>query len=168
MIDLFNEDNNGAEFSKCGKYRYKLWRIWDKNLPLAMCIGLNPSKANSNKNDQTIIHLIKMLSKLGYGGFYMMNLFAWISPKPQDLLTCPDPLGDNNGKLKEVESICQDVIVCWGDFKQAEERIKDVLPNYPNAKCFGKSAGGRPFHPLALMYNGTAKEPKLTKYESNK
>lgn len=131
-----------------------------------MCIGLNPSTANSNKNDQTINYLTKMLSQLGYGGFYMMNLFAWISPKPQDLLTCPDPLGENNGKLKEVEVICQEVIVCWGDFKQAQDRIREVLPNYPNAKCFGKNKNGTPFHPLALMYNGTSKNPQLTNYNS--
>ena len=72
-MNLF-DNNSGAEFSKCGKYRYKLWRIWNTELKLAMCIGLNPSTANANKNDQTISYLIKMLSILGYGGFYMMNL----------------------------------------------------------------------------------------------
>lgn len=150
MGNLF-DNNSGAEFSKCGKYRYKLWRIWDESKPLAMCIGLNPSTANANKNDQTISYLIKMLTKLGYGGFYMTNLFAWISSKPDDLLTCEDALGENDNKMKEVEALCQDVIACWGNFKQAEQRIKEVLPNYPNAKCFGATASGRPFHPLAMM-----------------
>lgn len=45
-------ENNGAEFSECGKYRYKLWRIWDDKLPLAMCIGLNllpPTKAKTTR-----------------------------------------------------------------------------------------------------------------------
>lgn len=161
------DNNTGAEFSKCGKYRYKLWRIWDESLPKAMCIGLNPSTANANKNDQTINYLVMMLSKLGYGGFYMMNLFAWISSKPADLLTCPDPLGENENKLQEVESICDDVIVCWGNFKQSQDRIKEVLPRYPNAKCFGKNKNGTPFHPLALMYNGTAKNPNLFIYTPN-
>ena len=73
MNDLFNESTHGAEFSKCGKYRYKLFRIWNRELPLVMAIGLNPSTANANKNDQTINYLILMLTKLGYGGFYMMN-----------------------------------------------------------------------------------------------
>lgn len=154
-------ENNGAEFSECGKYRYKLWRIWDDTLPLAMCIGLNPSTANSDKNDPTINILIRMLSKLGYGGFYMMNLFAVISSNPDYLLTCENPIGDNESKLKEVESLCSDVIVCWGSFKQATDRIKHVLPNYPKAKCFGISKGGAPLHPLALMYNGTQNNPKL-------
>lgn len=162
-MDLFDNDN-GAEFSKCGKYRYKLWRIWDNSLPKAMCIGLNPSNANAIKNDPTINYLRMMLSKLGYGGFYMMNLFAWISSKPEQLLTCDDPIGDNENKLKDVEKICDAVIVCWGNFKQAKQRIEEVLPKYPNAKCFGKNANGTPYHPLALMYNGTSKTPQLINY----
>jgi hypothetical protein len=164
MADLFDNNDDGAEFSKCGKYRYKLWRIWDKKLPLAMCIGLNPSTANASKNDPTIGYLRRMLSKLGYGGFYMMNLFAYISSKPEDLLTCGDPLGDNESKLEEVEAMCHDVVVCWGNFKQASERIKEVLPRYPEAKCFGVNRNGTPYHPLALMYNGTSGSPQLFLY----
>jgi len=163
-MNLF--ENNGAEFSEDGKYRYKLWRIWNDSLPKAMCIGLNPSTANKDKNDQTINNLKRILSTLGYGGFYMMNLFAYISPHPEDLLTCENPLGENDTKLQDVESLCDDVIVCWGQFKQAEERIKQVLPNYPNAKCFGVNKNGTPCHPLALMYNGTVKSPKLFDYKS--
>lgn len=159
------DNNSGAEFSICGKYRYKLWRIWDESKPLAMCIGLNPSTANANKNDQTINYLIKMLRILGYGGFYMTNLFAWISSNPDDLLTCADALGDNENKLKEVETICQEVIVCWGNFKQAEQRIKEVLPNYPQAKCFGTTQSGRPLHPLAMMYMGLSDKPELFLYK---
>lgn len=164
-VDLFPSETSGAEFSECRKYRYKLWRIWDKTLPKAMCIGLNPSTANSETNDPTINNLISMLKKLGYGGFYMMNLFAWISSKPEVLLVVADPVGDNDNKLKEVNAICDDVIVCWGNFKQADYRIKQVLPTYPNAKCFGFNKNGTPMHPLALMYNGTVKNPNLQNYK---
>lgn len=162
-MDLF-DNGSGAEFSTCRKYRYKLWRIWNENLPKAMCIGLNPSTANTDSNDPTIDNLKRILSKLGYGGFYMMNLFTWISSKPEDLLICGDPLGDNENKLKEVASICDDVIVCWGNFKQAKDRIEKVLPDFPNAKCFGWNKNGTPCHPLALMYNGTVNSPKLFYY----
>lgn len=165
MNDLFNEDSKGAEFSEDRKYRYKLWRVWNKNLPIAMCIGLNPSTANSEKDDSTINILKSTLHILGYGGFYMMNLFAIISSKPEILLTCENPIGDNENKLKEVELLCNDVIVCWGTFPQAKERIKAILPNYPNAKCFGKNADGTPFHPRAMVYiKGALKNPKLFLY----
>lgn len=163
MTELFNT-GKGAEFSPCGKYRYKLWRIWNTDLPLAMCIGLNPSTANADKDDPTINNLRRILTTLGYGGFYMMNLFAYISSKPEVLLTCPDPLGENDIKLEEVRELCKDVIACWGAFKQAEERMKQVLPRYPDAKCFGLNQNGTPWHPLAMMYNGTVKSPKLQTY----
>lgn len=132
------ESAAGSEFSECGKYRYKLWRIWDDSLPKAMCIGLNPSTANAVKNDPTITNLAKMLKLLGYGGFYMMNLFAFISSKPEDLLTCENPIGENDGKLKEVEAMCDCVIVCWGNFKEADERISNVLPEYLQAGMFSE------------------------------
>lgn len=165
-MNLF-DNNTGAEFSKDGKYRYKLWRIWDETRPLAMCIGLNPSTANASKNDQTISYLIKMLQILGYGGLYMTNLFAIISSKPDILLTHPDPIADNDSKLQEVAAICQDVIVCWGNFKQAKQRIEVILPLFPNAKCFGYNANGTPFHPLAMMpRNGRdPNKPELTQYK---
>lgn len=166
-MNLFANNYSGAEFSGCGKYRYKLWRIWDASLPIVMCIGLNPSTANAEKADPTITNLTKMLRILGYGGFYMMNLFAWISPEPKDLLTCVDPLGENEDKLKEIADVCNEVIVCWGNFKQAESRIKEVLPDYPNAKCFGFTKIGRPFHPLAMMYAGLTDEPKLFTYSTH-
>lgn len=162
MSDLFGQ--TGAEFSKCGKFRYKLWRIWDSAKPIAMCIGLNPSTANGIDDDPTIIVTRRMLHRLGYGGFYMMNLFAFITSYPAHLLTCADPLGENETKLSEVEGLCSEVIVCWGNFKQAGERIKQVLPRYPQAKCFGINHNGTPCHPLAMMYAGAVKEPKLVLY----
>lgn len=161
---LFENNGKGAEFSHDGKYRYKLWRIWDESKPKAMCIGLNPSTANAEKNDNTINVLIRMLEKLDYGGFYMMNLFAFISSKPEDLLTCDDPLGDNENKLEEVEALCDVVIACWGNFKQAEQRIKEVLPRYPKAKCFGINQNGTPFHPRAMSYKGLLDKPELIPY----
>src|SRR5690606_19541711 len=103
----------------------------------------------------------KVLPKFGYGGFYMMNLFAFISSKPDELRTCSDPLGDNEVKLQEVEALCDDVVFCWGNFRQAADRIKDVLPRYPNAKCFGLNQNGTPCHPLALIYRGLVSNPSL-------
>jgi hypothetical protein len=129
-----------------------------------MCIGLNPSTADANKNDPTTRYLTSMLDKLGYGGYYLMNLFSYISSKPEALLTCEDPVGLTDLYLNQVELVCKDVIVCWGGFKQAEQRIKDILPRYPNALCFGVNKNGTPYHPLAMMYNGKAKNPKLYLY----
>jgi hypothetical protein len=139
----------GAEFSECGKYRYCLRRIWDTNLPFAMCIGLNPSTANSKDDDATIRNLCDLLSKSGYGGLFMMNLFAFISSNPDDLRSCPDPLRDNDIWIHAMSSRCDDVIFCWGAFKQADYRAKKLISKFPEALCFGKTVSGKPMHPLA-------------------
>ena len=35
-MDLFNQTDKGAIFSECKKYRYAIWRIWDKSKPYVM------------------------------------------------------------------------------------------------------------------------------------
>ena len=140
----------GAMFSECGKYRYYLYRIWDASKPYVMCIGLNPSTANSEDDDTTITNLCKLLPTYGYGGFYMTNLFAFISSNPDDLRSCPDPVKENDKFLEVVSSkFCRDVIFCWGAFKQGEYRIKKIALKFPNALCLGKTPSGKPLHPLA-------------------
>lgn len=145
MSEVFKD----AKFSKCGKYRYWLKRIWDWDGAHVMCIGLNPSTANALDDDTTITNLSKLLRENGYGGFYMCNLFALVSTDPEKLRECPDPLKDNDYHLKAVYSQVQDVIFCWGDFKQAEWRVKKMVEWFPDALCLGKTPKGKPFHPLA-------------------
>lgn len=164
LSERLNDSLSDAIFSECGKYRYVLWRIWDKSLPKVMCIGLNPSTANANKNDNTINVLSSMLKQLGFGGFYMTNLFGWISSKPDDLLTVKDPVGENDYYLEMVRIECEDTIVCWGSFKQATDRIAQVVHRFPNAKCFGRNKNGTPFHPRAMSYAGLLHSPKLQLY----
>ena len=77
-----------------------------------------------------------------------------------------DPIGNNDMYLEEVAQICDDVIVAWGNFKEAEERINQVLPLFPNALCFGLNQNRTPAHPLAMMYQGKTNSPKLSEYRA--
>lgn len=138
-----------AQFSECRKYRYYLLRVWEIDKPFALCIGLNPSTADAVDDDTTITNLCKLLPQYGYGGFYMANLFALISPEPNDLRACPDPLKDNDMWLTYLEGTTADTIFCWGAFKQAEYRAQKIIKRFPGALCFGKTAAGKPMHPLA-------------------
>ena len=154
-----------ADFSECGKYRYLLTRIWDENKPVAMCIGLNPSTANGEENDATITRLISCLTTLGFGGLKMANLYAFITPDPKKLSECPDPMKGNELWLETTAYGVQEIIFCWGAFKQASWRAKQVLKAFPDAKCFGKNKDGTPWHPLAMMYAGfKGNEATLTRY----
>ncbi len=157
---------NDAVFSDCGKYRYTLTRIWNDELPIAMCIGLNPSTANYEKNDNTIFILIDVLRKLGYGGFIMTNLYAIISSKPEILLTHPDPIGNNDNILLAISKKVDDVIFCWGDFKQCKTRAHIVSLYFEKAKCFGLNKSGTPMHPRALSYNKMIHNPTLILYNN--
>lgn len=160
----------GAEFSEDGKYRYKLWRKWDKSKPLAMCIGLNPSTANASKNDNTINILIAVLGRLGYGGFYMMNCFAFITSKPE--LLQHNPMSDewNNNVLTITAAQCHDVVFAWGNFEVIREkgRDKELWEMFPNAKCFGINKNGTPYHPRALSYKGLLNSPELIPFSPPK
>lgn len=158
-MSLFENKNSGAEFSEDGKYRYALWRLWDESKPLVMFIGLNPSTANEVDNDPTIRCVIKFAKTWGYGGVFMMNIFAFISSNPDDLFNCGNPVGDNNMHLQIVASQCKDIIFAWGKFKQAQDRRKEIELMFPSALCIGQK-DGHPFHPLwAGVY--APKEQKL-------
>jgi hypothetical protein len=141
-----------AIFSDCGKYRYLLVRVWNPELKPLVCFGLNPSTANAESDDPTIKNLVRLLQNEGYGSLYMMNLFALVSPYPDDLRTCPDPVKENDDWIAKI-CMGQDVAFCWGNFKQAEYRAKKVKKMFNTAKCFGKNANGSPKHPLYLKSN---------------
>ena len=92
-----------AKFSNDQKHRYTLERSWDSERPKVLYIMLNPSLANSDKDDPTIRRLINFTKQLGYGGFYVGNLFSYITPYPKDLLD--KDLSYCNKNLKEIRKM---------------------------------------------------------------
>lgn len=169
MMELFENVNKGADFSRDKTCRYRLWRIWNEAKPKVMVIGLNPSNANAEKDDPTISILKKMLSILGYGGFYMMNCFPYITSKPELLQHNPISNEWNDNMLTVTASNCSDIIFAYGAFKIIKEtgRDKELMEMFPNAKCFGKSKDGSPIHPLAMQErNGrNPNKPELFNYK---
>ena len=71
---------SGANFSRCRRYRYTLWRRWDPERPLVMIIGLNPSTADACQDDPTIRRCIGFARVWGYGGLVVTNLFDKATP----------------------------------------------------------------------------------------
>lgn len=147
-MDLFNQSDNGATFSECRKYRYALWRIWDKSKSLVMFIGLNPSTANELNDDPTIRRVKKFAFDWGYGGVYMLNLFAYVTAYPKELKKCNDPLGNNDKYLKEISGKCDKVIFAWGSFDEATERAREVMQMISNGYALAINMDGSPRHPL--------------------
>ena len=154
-MNLFGpSEQKGALFSDDGGHRYVLWRIWDTTRPCIQFVGLNPSTANEDQDDPTIRRLMGFTKKWGYGGFYMTNLFALVSPHPEDLRTAEDPIGDNDRHLVETRKKCEHIVFCWGAFPKIFRDIQ-VARMFEGALCFGTTKDGSPKHPLYLPASTT-------------
>jgi len=141
----------GAYFSEDKKYRYKLWRIWDETKPQVGFIGLNPSLADFEKDDPTILKLISLSKNWGYGGLTISNLFAYISKYPKELVKVNDPVGNENNKyIIELIATCDIIVLMWGNsgtlFKRNLE-VMDLLSQY-KLFCVSTTKLGNPIHPL--------------------
>ena len=143
---------NGAEFSGCGRYRYKLWRTWDASQPPVMFIMLNPSTADATRNDPTIRRCIGFARDWGYGGVRVGNLFAWRTPYPQALRTAPEPIGaENDDALWELATGSALVIAAWGVHGQWRDRAQAFRQAFSHPlHALGITKAGEPAHPLRL------------------
>ena len=140
----------GAEFSDDRKYRYALWRIWDRTKPLAMFVGLNPSTANETESDPTIKSVGRICKHNGYGGFYMMNCFAFVSTNPAELQLETDN-NVNDYWLKKIAAECKTIVFAWGNFEVVKTtgrwwEMKEMLGDEAMALSVNKN--GSPKHPL--------------------
>ena len=133
------------------KYRYVLTRVFDEKLPMIAFVGLNPSTADAEDDDPTINKCIRYCKSWGYGGFYMVNLFAFRSPYPETLFIENDPIGPkNDNHLIEVFSKVSKVICCWGNTGTYRGRNVDVLKNINDPYCLSINGSGEPTHPLFI------------------
>jgi len=164
-----------AEFSKDGVYRYSLCREWDKFKPYVLFIGFNPSKADKIKNDRTITKCIKYAKKWGYGGLRMANLFAYVSPKPEELQEekVSNPIGIDNDRhindrrIKELYEGAGITVVAWGNLLEDnlpsyKYRYKEVLKLIKEPMCLTIRKSGQPAHLLYLSMNLNPQPYNLT------
>lgn len=148
---------SGAEFSPCGCYRNKLWRIWDERLPIALLLMLNPSKAGANEGDPTIDRSCVRFKLLGFGGFYVGNLFAFKSTDPRVMLAADDPVGpDNDAAILEMVDLTSKIICAWGKDGAHRGRAAAVMAMLRDHDLYALKVSdvtGQPWHPLYLPYD---------------
>ena len=153
MNDLFNSNYAGAIFSPCRTWRYVLHRIWDPALPIAMLIGLNPSKADEKENDPTITREIDFVRSWKYGGFWKLNLHAFCATKPKDMMAAADSVGpDNDLYIREYARKAALIVCAWGadgGYKGRDADVLKLLDGY-ELHCLGVTKSGDPRHPLFL------------------
>ncbi len=159
MKDLFGFNN--AIFSDDRKYRYALWRWWDKSKPYVLFIGLNPSTADETENDPTIRRCIRFAQDWNYGGLCMVNLFAIRTRDPKIMLKHPNPIGiDNDEHLIMLSDKAGKIVVAWGTNGGHKNRDKEVEAFIPDMYCLDITKGGYPKHPLYIKSDTELKEYK--------
>jgi len=117
-----------------------------------MLIGLNPSTADASRNDPTIRRCIGFARDWGYGGVWVLNLFAFRATYPSDLKAAADPVGPRNDEwIRRVARQVERVVAVWGNdgrFMERSARVKSMLGG--RLEVIRLNAGGEPAHPLYL------------------
>ena len=144
-------------------YRYELRRVWDDALPLLVVCMLNPSTADAERDDPTILALIHFGKLWGYGGLLIVNLFAFRAASPDVMVRADDARGpDNHDHHREALAYAartsHKALVAWGSATAVNPLAMSHLTGIflreaeiwgVELLCLGKTAGGEPKHPMA-------------------
>lgn len=157
MNTLFEDRGNTAIFSPDRRHRLALFRTWGDSPAYnnrIMYIGLNPSKADESKNDNTIRRLIGFSKKFGYSSMVMCNVFSFVSTYPDLIEYDPESMKDNLIEIYNQSRNCICTVFCWSGLHKkiidASGMYIRLIEMFPKAMCFGKNADGSPKHPLYL------------------
>lgn len=140
-------------------YRDELRRIWNDELPLLVVCMLNPSIADAERNDPTILALIHFAKLWGYGGLLIVNLYSLRTPSPAEMMRHPEPIGSGNSKainaaLDYARANGGQVLAAWGNdggFDGRDEWFCSVATKIYalDLICLGVTKGWKPKHPMA-------------------
>ena len=133
-------------------------------------IGLNPSRADAERDDPTLRRIVGFARQWGFGSVNVLNLFARISPSPALLKRAADPVGPDNDRWLQAALNGQGAAIWlgWGNQGTWRGRDRQVLellrqgllaePRLENQLlCLGLTAQGQPRHPL---YAAAALQPQ--------
>jgi hypothetical protein len=146
---------SGALFSDCRKWRYLLWRQWDKSLPVANFLMLNPSTADEFKLDPTCARARSYAEQWGYGSLIVTNIFAFRNTNPTEMRAARDPVGPGNDAAIVRAAKEAEIVVCaWGNHGQFLDRSSNIrsllAKNKIKLHTLRVNANGEPAHPLYL------------------
>lgn len=155
----------GALLSECGRYRYRLWREWGDPQRRVCFIGCNPSVADAQIDDQTIVKEVGFATRWGFGALDKVNLYPLIATDPQILVRAlranQDVFGGLRGIRAPIEAARQaGLVVCaWGDCggSVARATAADLVAALGKLGirlyCLGRTKSGAPRHPVRLAYD---------------
>lgn len=161
-----------------GNRRWSLHRVWDETKPLLLVIMHNPSIANADREDPTMLRVIHFAKLWGFGGAVVVNLFPWITPDKRlaigwakEALAVPghvfnpylrDDLHAGLTKAVAAAERCSAILCAWGNiepcFDEWADHVREAIecaprpldgPNSRPVYCLGLTGSNDPKHPLA-------------------
>lgn len=141
--------------------RYVLGR-YEKN-PMIV-VGINPSTATDEKNDNTVTIIENIATKRGYDGFIMFNIYPVRATRIDD--NFPEK-PDENIVSKNVQYFSErinksdKILAVWGTHILERDFFVELLEIFNNAVkeagaewiCLEKTKYGHPHHPTRLSYD---------------
>lgn len=125
-----------AQLSDCGLYRYVLGRQWstDSKAPLMHFCCLNPSKADGEVDDPSVIRMVGYALREDCSGMLVTNLSAYRATEPRDLITW---LRKNSGSMGSFTQAGSNA--AWGP--NNDQHIRDcTLASKFNVVAWGTNA----------------------------
>lgn len=108
-----------------GEHRYATKRVWDSNSPLVTVLTLYPTNFNYVENDLTNFLITSNVYKLGYGGYYSVNLFSEKLIDKKEYKYMSDDVNDEIivNSVKDSELI----ILAYGSTPKKSKRVRERL-----------------------------------------
>ncbi|WP_031292850.1 DUF1643 domain-containing protein [Leptolyngbya sp. Heron Island J] len=140
------------------QYRYCLthtWQTLDQPIRQVTFIMLNPSTADAATDDPTIRACSQFAKRWGYNHLTIVNLFAYRTSQPSNLIKAANPIGQGNDSylLKATETADQ-VILAWGNWGNLSNRAQTVVdllaPYHHKLYYLVRNRSGHPRHPLYI------------------
>jgi hypothetical protein len=156
QLSLFAGRSDGSrETPSCQFMDLFPWSLGD--LRVVTFLLINPSKADGFKDDPTAGECVKFTQRWGGDITWLVNLCAFVSPYPSDLLDLPRlSRGDDATNDAAIMTACkaaQTVIAAWGNNGAIDGRHEAVgiMLRAQGVKChhLGLTNLGHPKHPLA-------------------
>lgn len=145
---------SGAELSADRVFRYEARRIWDLSRPRLVVCMLNPSTADEDKNDPTVLTLCHFGKYWGYGGLQIVNDRAFRASRPADLYLAEEQYGPLNRKyLRDAIIYARgssgEALAAWGNAEAGQVFTALAKEHEVTLVCLGTTQNGSPKHPLA-------------------
>ena len=161
MVREFPRNDKDAVISDSENYRYVLYRKIKCQSEKSLCfICLNPSTADAKEDDPTVRRCMRFARDWGYGGLYIVNLFAWRETDRNVLLREPESKVGRycDHYIDKYVTACDMTVAAWGAFVSSRKllwRAEEISARCDKLWALDITRKGHPRHPSRSSKNLT-------------